>query len=74
MCLYIIMFTVAFSHGKITSDFYFPLLLLYIVSIFFYNEHIYFVFIFKKINVFPFGKNESKKKNLVLKKTPIQIS
>lgn len=57
------MFTVAFSHDKITSDFYFPLLLLYVVSIFFYNEHIYFVFILKKkINVFPFGKNESKKK------------
>lgn len=68
------MFTVAFSHGKITSNFYFPLLLLYVVSIFFLHcAHLFCIYI-KKINVFPFGKNESKKKNLALKKTPIQIS
>lgn len=58
------MFTVAFSHDKITSDFYFPLLLLYVVSIFFYNEHIYFVFILKKKSMyFHLGKMKVKKKS-----------
>lgn len=58
------MFTVAFSHGKITSNFYFPLLLLYVVSIFFLHcAHLFCIYIYKKkINVFPFWKNESKKK------------
>lgn len=58
------MFTVAFSHGKITSNFYFPLLLLYVVSIFFLHcAHLFCIYIYKKKSMyFHLGKMKVKKK------------
>lgn len=60
---------VAFSHGKITKDFFLPSLLCVLNFLFIKNT---FIFIFIKISLFPFRKKNIEK-NQVLIKTPNQI-
>lgn len=63
------MFRVAFSHGKITKDFFLPSLLCVLNFLFIKNT---FIFIFIKISLFPFRKKKIET-NQVLIKTPNQI-
>lgn len=63
------MLTVAFSHGKITSDFYFSPLLLMLPEFSLYNEHICF-YIYKHQYSSIWEKRKKKQSNVC----PYQIN